>query len=109
MLTEACKARTGIRIKCVRRVWDANGAIRICNTGFAKCVSTTEPIETRVRKSWFRGATRLHACETLALDRRMSESAIFGVFHVITCTLSLVRQPATLSQGMGKLISCVHF
>ena len=45
MLIEACrKACTGILVKWVRQAWDTNGAIRACNTGFAKDVSTTELI-----------------------------------------------------------------
>ncbi len=45
MLIEACrKACTGILIKRIRKVWDANTAISPCNTGFARDVSTVEPI-----------------------------------------------------------------
>ena len=45
MLIGACrKACTGILIKRIRKVWDANNAISPCNTGFAKDVSTVEPI-----------------------------------------------------------------
>ena len=45
MLTEACReACTGILIKRVQNVWDAHKSICSCNTGFARNVSTVEPI-----------------------------------------------------------------
>ena len=45
ILIEVCrKACTGILIKRVRKVRDANNAIRSCNSGFARRVSTVEPI-----------------------------------------------------------------
>ena len=46
MLIEACrkKACTGILIKRIRTVWDKNQAISPCNSGFARGVSTIEPI-----------------------------------------------------------------
>ena len=45
MLIEACrKACTGILIKRIRKVWDKNQAISPCNSGFARGVSTMEPI-----------------------------------------------------------------
>ena len=45
MLIGACrKARTGVLIKRIRKVWDKNQAISPCNTGFARGVLTAEPI-----------------------------------------------------------------
>ena len=48
MLIEACRnAYTGVLIKRTRKVWDKNQAISPCNTGFARGVSTVEPIIKR--------------------------------------------------------------
>ena len=45
MLIKACrKARMGILIKRIRKVWDANNAISPCNTGLVRGVSTVDPI-----------------------------------------------------------------
>ena len=45
MIVEAYrKACTGIIIKRTRKVWDKNQAISLCNSGFARGVSTVEPI-----------------------------------------------------------------
>ena len=45
MLIEARRgACTGIIIKRIRKVWDANNATSLCNFGFARGVSTVEPI-----------------------------------------------------------------
>ena len=45
MLIEACrKGCMGILIKRIGKVWDQNQAISPCNSGFARGVSTMEPI-----------------------------------------------------------------
>ena len=45
ILIETCrKACTGILIKRIRKVWDKNQAISMCNSGFARGVSTMAPI-----------------------------------------------------------------